>query len=76
MNNLLDGIVGLYPTCLWCSRALTTVANSYIRPNVATYIQNVTRAVGGTRLSILRSDGGKYTSDGGFEGARFVFSMK
>lgn len=39
-------------------RALTTVANSYIRPNVATYLGNLQRAIPGSKLSILRSDGG------------------
>ena len=39
-------------------RALTTVCNSYIRPNVATYLGNLQRAVQGPKLSILRSDGG------------------
>jgi N-methylhydantoinase A len=34
------------------------VANSYIRPNVATYLGNLQRAVQGSKLSILRSDGG------------------
>jgi N-methylhydantoinase A/oxoprolinase/acetone carboxylase beta subunit len=35
------------------------VANSYIRPNVATYLTNLQRAVKGSKLSILRSDGGE-----------------
>lgn len=34
------------------------VANSYIRPTVATYLGNLQRAVEGSKLSILRSDGG------------------
>lgn len=35
------------------------VANSYIRPNVATYLNNLQKAVQSSRLSILRSDGGE-----------------
>ena len=34
------------------------MANSYIRPTVATYLGNLQRAVQGSKLSILRSDGG------------------
>lgn len=47
-------------------RTITTVANSYVRPEVATYIDNLQRELdarmNGTRLSILRSDGGLSTS--------------
>ena len=43
-------------------RALTTVANSYVQPYVARYVNNLTRQLDdegvGARLSILRSDGG------------------
>ncbi|GAB5031634.1 5-oxoprolinase [Nannochloropsis oceanica] len=44
-------------------RALTTVANSYIRPTISTYITNLQRAVQGSKLSILRSDGGLSSED-------------
>jgi hypothetical protein len=37
---------------------LYQVANSYIRPNVATYLNNLQKAVKASKLSILRSDGG------------------
>jgi N-methylhydantoinase A len=47
-------------------RTITTVANSYVRPEVAKYIDNLQRELdarmNGTRLSILRSDGGLSTS--------------
>ncbi len=47
-------------------RTITTVANSYVRPEVATYIDNLQRELdarmNGTRLSILRSDGGLSTA--------------
>lgn len=47
-------------------RTITTVANSYVRPEVATYIDNLQHELdarmNGTRLSILRSDGGLSTS--------------
>jgi N-methylhydantoinase A len=43
-------------------RAMTTVANSYVRPEVARYIDNLQRELDtrldGPNLSILRSDGG------------------
>ena len=43
-------------------RAETTVVNSYIRPVVSTYIENLAgelnRRMGGVKLHILRSDGG------------------
>ena len=48
-------------------RALTTVANGYVQPQVARYVGNLARqldeqGVGG-RLSILRSDGGLSSAD-------------
>ncbi|MEQ8859743.1 MAG: hydantoinase/oxoprolinase family protein [Pseudomonadales bacterium] len=47
-------------------RTITTVANSYVRPEVSKYIDNLQRELdsrmNGTRLSILRSDGGLSTS--------------
>lgn len=47
-------------------RTVTTVANSYVRPEVETYISNLQAELdarmGGARLSILRSDGGLATS--------------
>lgn len=43
-------------------RAITTVANSYVRPRVSKYVQNLqrklTKEMGGVKLHILRSDGG------------------
>ena len=43
-------------------RAVTTVANSYVRPRVQTYIDNLTRELEqrmqGVSLNVLRSDGG------------------
>jgi N-methylhydantoinase A/oxoprolinase/acetone carboxylase beta subunit len=43
-------------------RTITTVVNSYVRPEVSKYIDNLQRELdarmNGTRLSILRSDGG------------------
>ncbi len=43
-------------------RAVTTVANSYVRPRVQTYIENLTRELnsrmGDVKLHVLRSDGG------------------
>eukprot|EP01062_Namystynia_karyoxenos_P036083 TRINITY_DN262_c0_g1_i6.p1 TRINITY_DN262_c0_g1~~TRINITY_DN262_c0_g1_i6.p1 ORF type:complete len:1359 (+),score=565.70 TRINITY_DN262_c0_g1_i6:95-4078(+) len=39
-------------------RALTTVANAYIRPKVQQYIGNLKEKAGGTRFKVLRSDGG------------------
>ncbi len=47
-------------------RTITTVANSYVRPEVAKYIDNLQRELdarmNGARLSILRSDGGLSTA--------------
>ena len=47
-------------------RTITTVANSYVRPEVSKYIDNLQRELdrrmNGTRLSILRSDGGLSTA--------------
>lgn len=47
-------------------RTVTTVANSYVRPEVQNYISNLQSELdtrmGGARLSILRSDGGLATS--------------
>ncbi len=49
-------------------RALTTVANSYVQPRVASYIRNLSTRLGeqgvGAGLSILRSDGGLSSADG------------
>ncbi|MBT5917539.1 MAG: hydantoinase/oxoprolinase family protein, partial [Alphaproteobacteria bacterium] len=48
-------------------RAETTVVNSYIRPVVGKYIENLMseldRRTGGTQLHILRSDGGLSSAD-------------
>lgn len=48
-------------------RTLTTVANSFVRPDVARYIRNLrselTRRMNDVRLYILRSDGGLASSD-------------
>ncbi len=47
-------------------RTITTVANSYVRPEVSKYIDNLQRELkermAGPRLSILRSDGGLSTA--------------
>ena len=47
-------------------RAVTTVANSYVRPRVQTYIENLTRELkarmGDVKLHVLRSDGGLASS--------------
>ncbi|MGC6512378.1 MAG: hydantoinase/oxoprolinase family protein [Parvibaculales bacterium] len=47
-------------------RTVTTVANSYVRPEVENYISNLQSELddkmGGAKLSILRSDGGLSTS--------------
>jgi len=47
-------------------RTITTVANSYVRPEVSRYIDNLQReldvTMNGARLSILRSDGGLSTA--------------
>jgi N-methylhydantoinase A len=47
-------------------RAVTTVANSYVRPRVQTYIQNLTRELklrmDDVKLHVLRSDGGLASS--------------
>ena len=52
-------------------RAETTVVNSYIRPVVSKYIENLMseldRRTGGTQLHILRSDGGLSSADGAKE---------
>ena len=43
-------------------RTITTVANSYVRPKVATYVRNLEQqlndTMGGVQLHVLRSDGG------------------
>ncbi len=43
-------------------RTVTTVANSYVRPKVASYVHNLEteldKSMGGVQLHILRSDGG------------------
>ena len=47
-------------------RAITTVANSYVRPKVSKYVQNLQRKLSkkmkGVKLHILRSDGGMASS--------------
>ncbi len=47
-------------------RAITTVANSYVRPRVSKYVQNLQRKLSqnmkGVKLHILRSDGGMASS--------------
>ncbi|MFT6285553.1 MAG: N-methylhydantoinase A [Alcanivorax sp.] len=47
-------------------RAITTVANSYVRPKVSKYVQNLqrklTKEMKGVKLHILRSDGGMASS--------------
>ena len=47
-------------------RTITTVANSYVRPQVSTYIENMRRELdsrmSAPKLSILRSDGGLSSS--------------
>jgi N-methylhydantoinase A len=47
-------------------RAVTTVANSYVRPRVQTYIENLTRELNArmddVKLHVLRSDGGLASS--------------
>ncbi|MFT4823179.1 MAG: N-methylhydantoinase A [Halioglobus sp.] len=47
-------------------RAITTVANSYVRPRVSKYVQNLQRKLNnkmkGVKLHILRSDGGMASS--------------
>ncbi len=47
-------------------RAVTTVANSYVRPRVHTYIENLTRELNArmedVKLHVLRSDGGLASS--------------
>ena len=47
-------------------RAITTVANSYVRPRVSKYVQNLqrklTKEMKGVKLHILRSDGGMASS--------------
>ena len=47
-------------------RTITTVANSYVRPEVSTYIENMQRELdqrmSAPKLSILRSDGGLSTA--------------
>jgi N-methylhydantoinase A len=48
-------------------RTITTVANGYVRPQVARYISNLSRELGSAgvqgNLSILRSDGGMASAD-------------
>lgn len=52
-------------------RAVTTVANSYVRPRVQTYIENLTRELktrmGDVKLHVLRSDGGLASSSSAAE---------
>ncbi len=52
-------------------RTITTVANSYVRPRVETYVTNlkaeINKRVGETSLDILRSDGGLSTADAAAE---------
>ena len=47
-------------------RAVTTVANSYVRPRVQTYVENLTQELkvrmGDVKLHVLRSDGGLASS--------------
>ncbi len=47
-------------------RTITTVANSYVRPEVSKYLDNLQQELearmGGTKLSVLRSDGGLSTA--------------
>ena len=47
-------------------RAVTTVANSYVRPRVQTYVENLTHELkvrmGDVKLHVLRSDGGLASS--------------
>ncbi len=49
-------------------RTVTTVANSYVRPIVQTYLRNLRaeldKTMKGVRLHILRSDGGLASADG------------
>ena len=48
-------------------RTITTVANSYVRPKVATYVRNLEQqlndSMSGVQLHILRSDGGLASAD-------------
>ena len=50
------------PEMLEYERAVTTVTNSYVRPNMSGYVENLSRELAGrdieSRLHILRSDGG------------------
>lgn len=52
-------------------RAVTTVVNSYVRPRVQTYIENLTRELktrmGDVKLHVLRSDGGLASSSSAAE---------
>ncbi len=55
------------PEMMEYERAETTVVNSYVRPVVSKYINNLThqleQKMGGVKLSILRSDGGLAGAD-------------
>ncbi|MXW19859.1 MAG: hydantoinase/oxoprolinase family protein, partial [Gammaproteobacteria bacterium] len=48
-------------------RTITTVANSYVRPKVATYVRNLEQqlndTMSGVQLHVLRSDGGLASAD-------------
>ncbi len=48
-------------------RTITTVANSYVRPKVATYVRNLEKqlndTMSGVQLHVLRSDGGLASAD-------------
>ena len=48
-------------------RTITTVANSYVRPKVATYVRNLQQqlndTMSGVQLHVLRSDGGLASAD-------------
>lgn len=52
-------------------RAVTTVANSYVRPRVQTYVENLTRELqvrmNDVKLHVLRSDGGLASSSSAAE---------
>lgn len=54
--------VDVIPEMQEYERAITTVANSYVRPRVETYIDNLTRELtarmSDVKLHVLRSDGG------------------
>ena len=66
------GFLNDIPSSQWCwskeyERAITTVANSYVRPEVEKYISNLQtefdKQMNGASLSILRSDGGLATAN-------------